>query len=218
MNPSNSVAGELDSRLIQSCLAGEKAAWNKLVEKVSSFVYYCIHKVIRTYGGEISDEDIQDIFQNVFLALCKDNFKKLRSYGRKCKFTTWLSFVVRSVCVDYLRKEKKGSTISLDEPVHLKQKDENSAISRGDTMADKSEDVVSQLEQAQVQEIVHNVLDGLPSRERMIIRLFYEEGKKYREIAGIMDIPENTVASALSRVKASLKSKLKEKLGKEYKL
>ena len=55
MNSSNSVADELDSQLIQSCLAGEKAAWDKLVEKVSSFVYYCIHKVIRAYGGEISD-------------------------------------------------------------------------------------------------------------------------------------------------------------------
>lgn len=58
-------------------------------------------------------------------------------------------------------------------------------------------------------EPLYQAIAGLKPKEKAAILLFYMEDKSIREIASIMNIPEGTVKSLLSRGRENLRIKLK---------
>ena len=98
-----------DPELLQSCIRGDKQAWNLFVDTYSRLVYKYIYSTFKARGRNLPDEDqLSDIFQEIFLSLIKDNFRKLRSFrGRNgCTLASWLRQVVINATLDYMRKER----------------------------------------------------------------------------------------------------------------
>src|SRR5690606_41166682 len=54
-----------------------------------------------------------------------------------------------------------------------------------------------QLETSQRNQMLHRALDNIPEEQKMIIILKEYEGMKFREIADILELSENTVKSRL---------------------
>jgi RNA polymerase sigma factor (sigma-70 family) len=54
-------------------------------------------------------------------------------------------------------------------------------------------------------ERLHRALEKIPSREKLILKLFYFDGLSYKSIAEIMRIPVNSVSPLLIRAKESLR-------------
>lgn len=197
----------VDIDLIGRCIRGEKKAWDTLVARVSQFVYYCIRKVMRGATGKVYEEELEDIFQQVFASLVRNDYRKLRSFKGDCKFTTWLSFVARSVCVDHFRKRgKRTGEISLE--TLIGDDDMKGGVTLENVLVDPGNGPDTVVQRNETAALVRDAVQNLPARERIIVRLFYNEGKKYREIAKVMNMPINTVSSAISRAKLSLKEKL----------
>ena len=59
-------------------------------------------------------------------------------------------------------------------------------------------------------EEVRQALSELDADDRNVVYLYYYEGYKLREIAGLVGLPENTVSSRLSRARARLGKILEE--------
>jgi RNA polymerase sigma factor (sigma-70 family) len=98
-----------DSELLQSCIRGDKQAWNLFVDTYSRLVYKYIYSTFKARGRNLPDEGrLADIFQEIFLSLIKDNSRKLRSFrGRNgCTLASWLRQVVINATLDYMRKER----------------------------------------------------------------------------------------------------------------
>ena len=55
-----------------------------------------------------------------------------------------------------------------------------------------------------------NLVNDLPAGYRTVFNLYAIEGYSHKEIAGMLDINENTSKSQLSRARAQLQKKLKE--------
>jgi DNA-directed RNA polymerase specialized sigma24 family protein len=53
-------ASQSDAELVRSCREGVAEAWNELVERYSRYVY-----AIAVRGFRLSDEDAEDVFQDV---------------------------------------------------------------------------------------------------------------------------------------------------------
>ncbi len=104
-----------DLEFARRCAKGDKQAWNKFVEKYSSLIYKYIHSVLKIKGYAFTQENIHDLYQEIFLSLVKDNFKKLRSYKalNGCSLASWLRQVTINSAIDYIRKSKPA--ISIDE-------------------------------------------------------------------------------------------------------
>lgn len=106
-----------DREFVQSCAKGDKAAWDKFAEKYSRLVYYYIKATLRLKGkANLPPETSDEIFQDIFVLLSKDNFKKLLSYrGRNnCSLASWLRQVVVNYTLDQIHKAR-GSVLSLDQ-------------------------------------------------------------------------------------------------------
>lgn len=63
-------------------------------------------------------------------------------------------------------------------------------------------------DQVYKQEIVTNLVDALPSRERELLHLFYFEQLSIAEIAEVTDLSQSNIKVTLHRTKKHLSSKL----------
>ncbi|HXX92032.1 MAG TPA: sigma-70 family RNA polymerase sigma factor, partial [Planctomycetota bacterium] len=57
-------------------------------------------------------------------------------------------------------------------------------------------------------ERLHAALEKIPSREKLLLKLFYFDGLSYRSIAELLKMPVNSISPLLLRAKESLKRQL----------
>lgn len=114
-----------DLEFIQRCLSKDKAAWDEFLDKYSRLIYSYIRSVLSAKGYPFIQDHINDIFQEVFHSLIKDDFKKLRSFGAKngCSLSSWLRQIAIHSAVDYLRRMRPAVSLEAEmgEDVTLKE-------------------------------------------------------------------------------------------------
>lgn len=104
-----------DLEFVRRCASQDKQAWDEFVDKYSRLVHNYIHAVLADRNYLASKEIINDLYQEVFLHLIKDDFKKLRQFKGKsgCSLASWLRIITINLTLDFLRRQKPD--ISLDE-------------------------------------------------------------------------------------------------------
>lgn len=102
---------EKEKTLLAGCLNGDKAAWDAFVLQYSSLVHHTIKKTLIFRHTEISSDLVDDLFQEVFLSLVKDDFFQLRRFrgDRGCTLASWLRMIAARRTIDHLRKIKQTS-------------------------------------------------------------------------------------------------------------
>lgn len=135
-----------------------------------------------------SSDDIKDILQNVFLKI----YKNMYEFDISLSFSSWAYRIAHNEMVDWYRREKIRTTVSLDDDLVER------IIEEGDGVLEK----VSGDEQ---KKYIQKIIAELPEIYQDIILLRYFEDKSYDEIADILMIPPGTVATHLSRGKKKLK-------------
>jgi RNA polymerase sigma-70 factor (ECF subfamily) len=176
---------DADSQLVARCLNGEEAAWEDLVRLHTRRVYAIAYR----FTG--SEAQAQDLTQEVFLRV----FRSLKNFrAGEGSFAVWLGRLTRNLLIDHYRASKaERATDSIEE--RLPMIEESTAMSgRTDGMLAGRE--ASELLQAGLQKLSPEL------RETVILRDLEE--MEYREIAGVLQIPEGTVKSRLNRGRAEL--------------
>ena len=74
-----------EREFIRSCLRHDKAAWDEFVDRYSRLIFNYIYGVFRIKGVNFTPDTVEELFQEIFLSLLKDNFKKLRQFKGKNK-------------------------------------------------------------------------------------------------------------------------------------
>jgi RNA polymerase sigma-70 factor (ECF subfamily) len=185
---SNSL--DLDSTLVERCLSGNANAWEDLVRQHTRRVYGLCYR----FTGR--DSEAQDLTQDVFLRV----FRALGSFrsAEGC-FTTWLTRLTRNLLIDHYRRTRNQRvTDSIEEQLPRVEQGFVS-VSRPDSSLAGRE--ASEMLQAALAKLSPEL------RETIILRDLQE--MEYREIAGVLDIPEGTVKSRLNRGRAELARLLK---------
>lgn len=85
-------------------IAGNAAAWRAFIARYGGVVHAAVGGVLRGAGRESLDS--MDLAQDVFLRLCKEDYRLLRQYDpARASIVTWLTIVARSVAMDALRRK-----------------------------------------------------------------------------------------------------------------
>jgi RNA polymerase sigma-70 factor (ECF subfamily) len=80
---------------------GEKDAWDAFVRRYAGLVMAAVRGVAQD-GAEA-----EDLAQEVFIRLCKDGFRLLKTYDpARAGLTTWLTIVARSTARDAQRRRR----------------------------------------------------------------------------------------------------------------
>lgn len=194
-----------DLEFVHRCVKGEKAAWDEFVERYSRLIYSYIHSVIKLQNTKKYDpESINDIFQDIFLLLSKDNFKKLNSFKAKNKasLATWLRQVVINHTIDYIRKSKP--LLSLEE----KNEDD---LSLKDIIADDSASVLDTLVSKEIMSHLKECIEKLDNEAKYFLELHINCGLKIDDIKDLLRASRGSLDMRKSRIMERLKKCFKEK-------
>ena len=145
---------------------------------------------LRRVLGSAHDDDVENVYQGVLLGLCDKDAHRLSCSRGSRAFRTWLTSVSARFALNYIRTEKrKGSLkyLALDESA--------AELPDRDLLAGDADD----------RERLHHALEKLPSREKLILKLFYFDGLSYKSVAEVLRIPVNSVSPLLIRAKESLR-------------
>ncbi|MFL6448739.1 MAG: RNA polymerase sigma factor [Bryobacteraceae bacterium] len=176
---------DVETHLVEQCLAGEQSAWEELIKSYSRRVYAICYRFTN------SDNEAQDLTQEVFLRV----FKSLGSFrsGEGC-FTVWLTRLTRNLLVDHYRRTKRDRlTDGIEDKLSVLE-ERTAQVSRTDGLLAGRE--AGELLQAALQKLSPEL------REAVILRDLQE--LEYREIASVLNVPEGTVKSRLNRGRAEL--------------
>lgn len=133
-----------------------------------------------------NEEEAQDILQDSFIKI----FTKLNTFQYTGSFEGWLKRITTNTAIEHYRKK-----------VDLEQVDE---ITFNPYLSIDSEKTL------EVEELL-KMIQELPEGYRMIFNMYAIDGFTHSEIAEKLGISEGTSKSQLSRARASLQKKFKEK-------
>ena len=88
---SSDLASPSPEQLIEGCIKKDKRSWDIFVERYSKVVYWAIRDRLKRFGYNFEDEDINDIHQDVFIALWSGD--KLAQLKERDKAAGWLAMV-----------------------------------------------------------------------------------------------------------------------------
>jgi len=179
--------------LLRRCLSGDAAAWEDIVRRYQRRIY----NICYSFAG--SAEDADDLTQEVFIKM----YKTLNSYDvERGAFLTWVTTITRNLLVDHFRKGKHDRlTDSLD----ANPAQEEDGRSLGEQIEDKSTaSPAEQVRSREAGEAVHEALQKLSPELREAVILRDLQDMDYKEIAGVLKVPEGTVKSRINRGRAEL--------------
>lgn len=179
-----------DNELINAALAGDSAAFGRLVQTYQDRLF---NNLVHVVG---SVEDARDLVQDAFVQA----FVKLSTFKRSAAFYTWLYRIAFNLAVSHRRRRKSPSSLDL-------------ALERqGEEPIDDGEAPPDRLEREEVTRQVREALANLPEEYRAILALREIDGCCYDTIAEMLDLPVGTVRSRLHRARQQLRDELKHVL------
>jgi RNA polymerase sigma-70 factor (ECF subfamily) len=179
-----------DQELIEALRRGQNSAWAELVEKYIRLVHHVVRNTLACYSRVRLDQDVEDIAHDLFQALVRDNYRVLGTIEAPYDLKAWLAISARRRAIDFARKRKLAA-ISLDQA-----REDNVALGATAPAASPGTDEAPPEEQNLA---VHESLAILSAKERLVIQLFYLDGKKYREISRITGMNMNSISPTLAR-------------------
>jgi RNA polymerase sigma factor (sigma-70 family) len=93
--------------LVLACAANDRRAWNELVQRYSLLVYSSVLRAARAQGIALSEEEVDDLHNAVFVALYEDDCRRLRACEGRCRLTSWIKVVSVNLSIDYIRRKRR---------------------------------------------------------------------------------------------------------------
>lgn len=165
--------------------SGSKRMWDAFVVASTPLINAVVR---RTLGGyRLSDDDVMDAAQDVYVRLCANAFRLLKTYDpARAGLSTWLAVVARSTAVDYARRRRQATSPIDDVP--------ETALAVEDRHVEKLK-----------------IPPGLlTDRQTLILKCLYDEERDVGEIAQMLKIDAQTVRSTHHKALLRLREHFKE--------
>ena len=175
-----------DAEVVASYLAGERRAFDELVERYQRRL---LNFVYRTIGDR---ERGEDLVQEVFIRV----HRHLHRFDQSKKFSTWIYTIASNLAKNELRNRSRNPLV-LFQTIKKNWDADHRPLQFEDTQS-KPDDL---FRKRHLKELVDWAVAQLPEHHRMVFVLRELEGKTYEEIADITATNLGTVKSRLNRAR-----------------
>ena len=170
--------GGTDRQLVQRVLDGDPRAFTQVVKKHDERLRRLAYKLL---AGD--RERMDDVMQDAYVRA----YRSLRMFRADADLGTWLYRIVTNACIDELRRARRRP-----EPVDTGAWEVASAGTGPEGAAAAADQVL-------------RALASLPEDQRITLVLVDGEGFDHHQAAGLLGVAPGTVASRLSRARATLR-------------
>lgn len=189
-----------DLQYVTACRKGDAEAFSVLVGRHSKKMLNIAYRMLGDY------DEACDVTQEAFLAA----FRSIKAFKAEAKFATWLCRIVINCAKNRLKQRQsllRHESASLDEV----------AAGQGDCAcclaASNENDPALQLERKELEAEVQKCISALDVDYRDVLVMRDIQGFSYEEIRDVLQIPDGTVKSRLSRARLAVKDCLKKIMG-----
>ncbi len=183
-----------DEELLRRFNEGDADAFAELVRRYERPLYNFILRSVRR--RERADELLQDVFLKVV--------QRSSDFKGQSKLSTWLYTIARNLCIDHSRKMVFRRHQSLDAP--------RAGTEDGPTLLERTAAEGAEPDRAAVMEDlkrrIADAIEELPEEQREVFLMRHVQGMRFKDIADVIGVPENTVKSrmryALERLQRAL--------------
>ncbi len=164
-----------DAKLVENFRNGDIESFNKLVERWQKR----IHRFAYRYFA--SHDEAMEITQKTFIKV----YKKLNTLEDTEKFASWIYRIANNLCLDETKRAGRRRSASME------------ALPKHPVAESLTANPDQQVQKDELGSILQLALNQLPPEQRIVVIMKEYEELKFREIADILDEPENTVKSRL---------------------
>ena len=185
---------EEEIALLHALLNGKRDRWTEFTRRYERLITSCVLRTLRRYDAVFSRDDLEDLVSDVWLALLRDDMKKLRAYcpEKGFRLASWIALIATNTTIDRLRARQSDDT-------HI---EDMTTIDIASQSAEPDEDMLGH-ERAQ---LAQAALEELSPEERSFVWQCFHDERAPEEIAREQGVAVNTIYSR--------KFKIREKLAK----
>lgn len=205
-----------DLCLIVACERGDERAWEDLVANFDSTVKSAARKI------SANSEDAEDLAGSIWaelygLRVDADGNKKskLAYYSGRGSLAGWLRAVCSQLAIDQFRKQSKF--VQVEEAREFDNLAEESSNHSGNDRilhpAENPEDMLIERRTSDdVSKALGTAIAGLAVEDRLIVKLYYFEDLKLKDIAATFGYHEATASRKLVRIQNDLRKAVEKEL------
>ena len=189
------MAFDDDSRLARKAQRGDRQAFEVILSRYERPIFSFIYHFFQNQAL------CEDLTQETFLRA----FRFIKSFRTREKLSTWLFSIAKNLCIDELRRMRKGTTVDIDAV------DPEDLAVHGDSASDPADASIL----LQEGKFVRQAVARLPEKYRTCIILFYFNELTYEEISRVMEISLSNTKILLFRGKRMLAEIYREETRKK---
>lgn len=209
-----------DLFLVAACERGDERAWEDLVANFDSTVRSAARKMTS------NAEDAEDLASSIWAELyglrqdAEGNKKsKLGYYSGRGSLAGWLRAVVSQLAVDEFRKQAKF--VQIEENREFENLAESASNNSNNEQvlhhADDPEQLLTEKRMsADVSAALQDAMAGLEAEDKVILKLYYFDELKLKEIGAAFGYHEATASRKLVRIQAEIRRSVERSLKKEH--
>ncbi len=197
--------GEIDSKcldedleLIQACLSRDRNSWEVFVKKYTKMVYFVINNINQSKSAPLNQEDIEDLHNDVFLALLEKKLAQFRG-ERNCSLASWVRIVTVSKTLNTI-KSRQVRTHYMDS-LSKTDADGDTVVMDVEDQSESQEDIVIGDE---TMSRLKGYISSLSPREKLLMKLYYERELSNEQIAGMLGMSMGALYTFKHRVMKKL--------------
>lgn len=160
-----------DAELMNAFCKGDFNAYSMLVDRWQTRIQRVAYRYFNSY------DEAMEITQQTFVSV----YQKADSLDDPQRFKSWIYRIATNLCLDEAKRAGRRRSVPMDEAVQ--------------PAVDGHTDQL--LRQKDMETILNKALQQIPEAQRMVVIMKEYEGLTFREIAAVLDIPENTAKSRM---------------------
>ncbi|MEE2645542.1 MAG: sigma-70 family RNA polymerase sigma factor [Myxococcota bacterium] len=181
---------ESDEALMLRFQSGDEVAFSHLLERLERPLFFYIYRIVK------DREQAEDVLQDTFMRMVQH----ASSYRPEAPLRAWVYKIAKNRSLDMLRRKDRRYQ-SLDAPLT-----HEGAFSLLDLIVDEeSAEGSAARDQSEIRERIMRAVDALPELQREVFLLREVDGLKFREIAALKEVSENTIKSRMRYALESLR-------------
>lgn len=158
-----------------------------LMRSYQERVYWQIRRLVTGH------DDAKDVLQNTFLKV----YTGIGKFKGDAKLYTWIYRIAVNESLNYIKKRKKNSGLSIDEAdLNLAERLKSDPYFEGDEVEIKFQEA----------------LDRLPEKQKTVFNLRYYDDMPYQKMAEILETSEGALKASYHHALKKMEAYLKEKV------
>jgi RNA polymerase sigma-70 factor (ECF subfamily) len=183
-----------DQELVERARDGDTRAFDALILKYGDKLYGLV------YHMTSHKEDTHDLLQEIFARA----YQSLKSFRGNSTFYTWLYQIAVNLTLNFLKKKKRRSGLSLNEL--------DAAAHQDPALIDQTHEAnpEQQTNLNELQVKLNEAMQKLSDPHRMVVTMFDIQGMSHAEIAKVLKTSEGTIRSRLHYAHLQLQAALQD--------